>query len=466
MNRSISDQPAAEFFTPERQQRLDLITHLIPNSRQPVLLRSPAEAGKSYFLKQFRNQASKTWSICTLEADELAISPLDALELALNQLEGGDKSIQARLVAWSHVGRVLVVIVEDAHDLDEGCLSALFKLVEQYSCLRLLLSSSENLGDRIESNCQLIDLEPFSQKQTSEYAKLRVNAKGLEFVNLAGIDDVVLFIETGGLPGRINDVLAQMQINPKKVSQTKKVSSTTFVLSAVVASMLVALLLTYGFWGGDEADVRPKSAIALPAESKRSPEMVLKNEADINLVKLKEVAKDKKISLAEEQEKDLAVDVVKKEIILASVEVKHPPAPIKKVVAEPKIIASPNSVKKSARVKLVETVENAIKTADPKTELDGHHAWLKSQPAKHYTLQLLGVSQEASVQQYIASKKALSGLRYFRNKKDKGSWYTVIYNSYTDRQSAEKEAKNLPKALKGVKPWVRSIESVRADMFL
>jgi len=464
VNRPIDNQLATEFFTPERQQRLDLITHLIPNSRQPILLRGPTESGKSYFLEQFRHQAPKGWPVCTLDADELAISPLDALELALNQLEGGDKSIQARLVAWSHVDKTLIVIIEDVHNLDEGCLKALFQLSEQYSCLRLLASSSENLGESIESGCQLIDLEPFSQKQTSEYAKCRVNAKGLDFINLAGIDEVVLFIETGGLPGRINDVLAQMDVNPEKVSQTKKTSSATFVLSAVVMSVLVALLLTYGFWDGD--DVEEASAIALPGESKRLPEMALKSEGDVDSVTPVVVAiRDKEPDAVDKKVALLPIDVDKKSPILATVKINEPSAVINKVAVEPKAAEVENVVKQPALVKKPEAVKAVIKVSEPKTELDLYHAWLKKQPAKHYTLQLLGVSQEASVKQYLASKKVLSGLRYFRNKKDNGSWYTVIYEDFNDRQSAEKAANSLPKVLKGVKPWVRSIESVRADMF-
>lgn len=131
--------------------------------------------------------------------------------------------------AQSRAGKKVIICVEDVHRLANVHFEFLFGLADTYPCVRLLLTSSENIGESIEERCQLIDIEPFTQKQTAEYARFRVNRQGLAFVNLAGIDDVVLFIETGGLPGRINDVLDSMaQTTPSKLSDEEQQKARPF----------------------------------------------------------------------------------------------------------------------------------------------------------------------------------------------------------------------------------------------
>ncbi|PCI23281.1 MAG: hypothetical protein COB62_00350 [Piscirickettsiaceae bacterium] len=447
-----NSQSQGVFFTPERQQRLDLITHLIPNSRQPILLRGPAESGKSFFLREFKKQAPNNWLICMLEADEMTLSPTDAFESSFDQLENSDKPIRSRLTAWSRIEKIVVVLVEDMHLLDATGIDELFRLSEEHGCLRLLMTSSENLGEEVEGHCQLIDLEPFSQKQTADYAKARINAKGIDFVNLAGIDDVVLFIETGGLPGRINDVLQQMQESPLKAKAVKKGSNTLFILSAVVISLLIAVLLTQGFWF-DEV-VEPESTLALPKEVKKIPSLALNR--DVLIKKPAPV----QIPIEKFDKSPLQEKEVKADIRVEPDQVSEEEMALKEPLIE--IIKA----KKNKVLEKVPTVKKVIQTKVVRNEPLGlNHNWLNAQSTSKFTLQLLGVSQESSAKKYLASKKGVQGLHYFRNKKNDGAWFTVIYGVYTDKASAEAAAKILPKELKGVSPWLRSIQDVQSDMY-
>ena len=465
MSANQNSEPLALFFTNERQQRLDLVTHLIPNSRQPILLRGPEASGKSFFIGQFVKQAPKSWLVFAIEADELAISPIDSIELAVNAMQHTDKPIQSRLSAWSNQEKVVVALVEGAHLLGSSCFEQLLQLSGDYSCLRLVVTSSENLGDGIEDRCQLIDLEPFTQKQTVEYAKARVNSKGLDFVNLAGIDDVVLFIETGGLPGRINDVLEQMQTNPLRGDIVKTPSSKLFILSAVVGSIVLALFFTYGLWDDNVVDEGPAISISLekgllsdePAKQERLTDVIKPQEqasVPTKLVTAQDEAND------ENHVAELVVEK-KKKITKALAPLIEPSPPMVEETAEgavqSKVVKSIITPPKPD----VKVVEKMVK----KTPLMLHHEWLRSQPPKNYTLQLMGVSEEQSIKQYIASKEDVKGLRYFRHKRNNGAWYTVIYGMYAEKGLAEKAAKSLPKQLKNIKPWVRSIESVNADIF-
>jgi len=455
-----SQQPIL-FFTQERQQRLDLIMHLIPNSRQPVLLRGPDAAGKSFFIGQFVKQAPKEWLVCALEADELLVSVLDSIELAVNTVQQTDKAIHSRLSAWSDQEKVVVALIEDAQLLGSECVEQLFQLRQEYSCLRLLITSSENLGDDVEGRCQLIDLEPFTQKQTIEYAKTRVSSKGLNFVNLAGVDDVVLFIETGGLPGRINDVLDQMQKNPLRDGAIKKPSNKLFIMSVVVVSIVLAVFLTYGLWGEDVVDEGP--VLAIPLEKDLASGEHIKKTHQAELVKAQESANvlTKPVIVGNKDNRAEEGVVKEEEITKSLAPLIEPSLPvIEKAVKQ---VSPPDAVKSiiTPPEPDVKVVEKLIK----KTPLALHLEWIKAQSPTSYTLQLMGASEEKSIRQYIASKKDVVELSYFRHKRNNGAWYTVIYGTYADKTSAEVAAKSLPPQLKNIKPWKRSIESVNKDLF-
>jgi DamX protein len=454
-------QQSTLFFTQERQQRLDLVMHLIPNSRQPILLRGPEAAGKSFFIGQFVKQVPKNWNVCALEAEELVISALDALDMAFKAVQQTDKSIQSRLSAWSSQEKVVVALIEDAHLLGSECFEQLFQLREEYSCLRLFFTSSENLGEDVEGRCQLIDLEPFTQKQTIAYAKERISSKGLGFVNLAGIDDVVLFIETGGLPGRINDVLDQMSTNPLQGERIKKPSNKLFIMSAVVVSIVLAIFLTYGLW--DEKVIDEGFVLAIPSENNALSGEQFKKAQPTDIVKVQEIAdvSPKPIMVKEKGNNAEVASEKEEKIKLPLVPSSEPPLPVvEKAVEQMDSSDVVNSIitPQEPDIKVVEELTK-------KTPLALHIEWITAQSPTRYTLQLMGASEEKSIKQYMASKKDVVGLRYFRHKKDSGAWYTVIYGEYAEKKLAETATKNLPKQLKNIKPWVRSFESVNKDLF-
>lgn len=455
------------FFTDDRQRRLDLVLHLIPNSRQPILLRGPEASGKSFFLNIFRDQASDEWFVCVLETDELMVSPVDAIEQAANVEFGTEKPIQQRLAAWSEQGKVIVAIVEDAHFLDVNCLNKLYALAENTPCLRLIISSSDNLNGDIESRSQLIDLEPFTQKQTLDYAKFRINKGNLDFVNVAGIDDVVLFIETGGLPGRINDVLEQMRLNPANTEPVQSKNNSWFVMSAFLAAALVAIALTAGFWS-DETSV-DQQVLDVPKENQTIVEE--KNVLDVEIKPpIQQQSKEPEALINNEKKAAKPFEQSMEEKALIKPDAEHSPqVPLKRHSSESRTVKETINSELAESKKVLKVIEpNKVEKEHADEDVSSHnkhHKWLLAQKASHFTLQLMGVSKEASAVQFITSKSDVKELRYFRHKRQAGAWYTIIYGLYTDRESAEKASRNLPKQLGSVKPWVRSVESVRSDMF-
>ncbi|ORU92251.1 MAG: hypothetical protein A6F70_02290 [Cycloclasticus sp. symbiont of Bathymodiolus heckerae] len=457
------------FFPADRQQRLDLILHLIPNTQQVILLRGPEQSGKSFFIRQFQAQADEAWRVCLLPAKNLldGDAPLQICADAFDALEGNEKQILVRFTSWSKAGKKVIICVEDAHQLDESRFNFLFQLSESYDCLHILLTSSENLGEAVESRCQLIDIEPFTQKQTSEYARQRINKNGLDFINVAGLDDVVLFIETGGLPGRINDALSQMIHLPSKQSEKPEETKPFPLLWAVGMAFVVVVLVLSLFSGSEEkvtGNVVEKIRLESPAEvvvkaSEHKPPVV-------------------KQSVRVEKKSDFAlVNVVQPQVeepLVKAIVLPKKEAPILQKEVSKNIIAAiqektEQAVESEAGEGPKELSKIKVSVVNPKKTLSliqKDHAWINEVNGQHYTLQLLGVSQEESAVEYVQAHRAISALHLFQNKRNKGHWYTVIYGNFNSKNDAMRAAKELPITLGKLQPWARSFDAVRNDMYL
>ena len=156
------------FFPEQRQQRLDLMMHLIPNSRQAILLRGPKQCGKTFFMQQFKAQADTSWLICFVEARQLveSDSPITACAAAFDQLDGTEKQVVLRLTAWSKANKKVILCVEDAHQLNKEQFDFLFNLAQEFACVHLLFTSSENLSSELEAQCLVKSRRSITQNIT------------------------------------------------------------------------------------------------------------------------------------------------------------------------------------------------------------------------------------------------------------------------------------------------------------
>lgn len=458
------------FFPAERQRRLDLILHLIPNTRQVILLRGPVQSGKSFFIGRLQNQIDESWQFCSILADQLmqTEAPLQVLADAFNGLEDKHNQILIRLEAWSKLGQKVIVCIENAHQLNTELFAFLFKLSDNYECIHMILTSSENLGESVESRCQLVDLEPFTQKQTTQYAKKRVQKKGIELVNLAGFDEVVLFIETGGLPGRINDVLEQI---PNQVASdgSKKAANGLPIMWLVGAAMLLTGALLVVLYPEKES-----GSIETVAQSKGG----YNEERPVDSLALDEVIKLPIKIKAEPAKKNLIVETGLEPIVLPAVPVRASDIItqnlIKKNSPTEDNISLQGSEPKNTKLNTSRDAENSVGQKEEKiiAEIPKKPAgiqigtdWIKSRDKNHYTLQLLGVSTEESAHKYILKHKELKSLYFFQNKKNDGKWFSVIYGDFVSKEKAVQASRNLPPSLGRLKPWVRSFGGLHADLY-
>lgn len=138
------------------------------------------------------------------------------------------------------------------------------------------------------------------------------------------------------------------------------------------------------------------------------------------------------------------------------------PAPVPAVVPP---IATPETSASQARATppqqaVILPPQQASSAASSRRE-----AWLMQKPAKHYTLQLMGSLDEASVVSFIqAQAEQAAQLSYFESRYRGQPWYVVVYGDYPNRDAAVEAISRLPESLRKQQPWARSFLSVHQDI--
>ena len=87
-------------------------------------------------------------------------------------------------------------------------------------------------------------------------------------------------------------------------------------------------------------------------------------------------------------------------------------------------------------------------------------SWLLGQKASSYTLQLLGVQDEASIERFLRRHGLQEKAAYFRTMRDNRAWFSVVYGIYPDRAAAVEARSSLPGELRDSGVWPRSIASI------
>jgi len=218
------------FLTPELNQRLDLLRHLVVNSVRIPLVKGLAGSGKTTLLERLLQMSFADWRPCRIDADSM-LQP-DQLYARLGdcfEVPGGvEPSPDALLHRCGELvaeGCIPVVLVDDAHLLPPSTLEALLGLYHAPPAegvnLRVLLFALPQIEDRIRASrfqaaarqtLQTLDLLPMNREQTEQMVEQILRAAGLsDPVNVTTAQLDRIFRESRGLPGEIGKQVEALQ---------------------------------------------------------------------------------------------------------------------------------------------------------------------------------------------------------------------------------------------------------------
>lgn len=89
---------------------------------------------------------------------------------------------------------------------------------------------------------------------------------------------------------------------------------------------------------------------------------------------------------------------------------------------------------------------------------------LLSWPEGHYTLQVLGVSKEASVKAYVERQSNKEYMRIYKSQRSGKPWYVVVVGRYDSAQQARQAISGLPEVQRNASPWVRQVSAVQEEI--
>ena len=90
--------------------------------------------------------------------------------------------------------------------------------------------------------------------------------------------------------------------------------------------------------------------------------------------------------------------------------------------------------------------------------------WLDARNPAHYTIQLSSSRREKSARDFIRRHYLDSGAMYAPVESKGATWYAVFYGTYSSREAAMEAVAALPADLQAGEPWVRSIDTVQAQV--
>ena len=141
-------------------------------------------------------------------------------------------------------------------------------------------------------------------------------------------------------------------------------------------------------------------------------------------------------------------------IIQVKKEKKVPPEPMKTALpkkdSQPRILPQPE----------VQPESIGFKSAVPEIQRE---EWLLSQEGTAYTIQIIGVSSEDSLFDFVKRNGMLkqNKMAYYESTFRGKPWFQLLYGIYPDKRTARLAANKLPENIRQAGPWIRKISTVQ-----
>jgi DamX protein len=244
-------------ITQERTRGLELLIHLISNSREALVVCGPEGIGKSTFLKALQERKIESCFYCLVQGN--ADLSFEKIQEQTAQVIKPDQQIQAlpgilRLVE-SQLKKIVLMIDEAGH-LAPGLINTIIEYAAKNPVLRVIFVLThddlfvKNRSDTAMDDCHLIEIPPLSEKQCGKFLQYLATKLRSQVVFNEVSDDMIeaVYRETQGIPGRIIAELPGLE-------DSKQSNNSLWILVVAVAG-LVALALGMQWFSASEYNIK------------------------------------------------------------------------------------------------------------------------------------------------------------------------------------------------------------------
>ncbi len=506
------------FYTPALKGLIQQLTHLAFFGDGISVVTGQKGSGKSALaceLGEHLDQAHDVVSLSLhsdLELAECVEKISRALGVAqVDSLSVGEmlSELRAFVQTLSQENKLVVLVIDDAHHLDDQAVGALVSLLQgapqSHAGLHLVLFSEPGLDGRIDA-LQIIDvavydfdLPNFSPTELSQFLsrdpaieetlnsslvqKIWVNAKGLPGAALALVN------ESGSAEGD---------------SGTSKRNRFDFGVpyGHIAAIGVLALVLLWSLVGREgEVEEPPKAKVVAPGVV---PGTVPADGAAESAEVAEEYTGSSSIAVSQSNEEDSDADVIEgtgldgdealfvqdsaDEPALVDSEAALPseePLEVGDIAPaddENEMLSGDNEAEamyeasSDAAVPLevaapsVNEVEEVIEPPSRHMNLSATMAltepevFLMAQNPDFYSLQVIAASKKPLLEAYMARQPNRDTLYMYRGTREGKSWYVVVQGVYSSREAAMKGLRMLPKEQSKAGPWPRKLSAIQEEI--
>lgn len=431
----FTDDTRSDLFYPDasRLRCLNLIRDHLRRGGAPLLVTGRDGVGKTALLDYLWSGTGPDWQVIALPSAAPAGELLEQLAAALGAAADADAAslderLKEALESQTASDRVVVMVVDDADRLSGPALEALLAVTQAVpgSNLRLLLAGSAELPQRpplvaFTPQPEEVSVPPLDEAGVAGYLDHRVRAAGMPADWLTPERCRTLWRASHGNPRVLNrlgrQALAAQEIPaPRKrlagFPQRRQPMLAGAVLGAVLAVGAAAWLVI----GGTESEPEvTELALVEPSEPGEAPRSAVHPEPE-------------------------AVDGE------AAPEV-------------PRVMAL---ILERPRGHETRPADTGIPMNE---DGDRDAAWLLAQDETAYTIQLIGVHREATLDAFLASHPLdQDRIARFQVDYQDRPWHVLVFGLYADRDSADRAVSELPEALRERGVWVRPLASIQRDI--
>ncbi len=171
-------------------QRLDLLTHLTQFGEAVVLVSGAPGSGKTTLLTRFVEQTNSQWRLCLIDgADDFAQFPRRLAEVLATGSFSSEQELLGHWVAQTDSSQLLVILVDDADQLDETALARLSALCTQpwANRMRIILfgvpEAQQGMKQAFEqgtpsTSTQQLEMPRLNEEETASYLMYRLAVAG------------------------------------------------------------------------------------------------------------------------------------------------------------------------------------------------------------------------------------------------------------------------------------------------
>ncbi len=474
--------PGFKFFTPQRKPVLAQLHHLARFGGQVMVVTGPRGSGKTLLRQALVASTNKDAAQCVVTSGREAGSAA-ALVATLCQAVGvPEKSVAAlleRAEQMHEIGMQLYVVVDDAHQLDAESLQLLADLsqIDAKFAPKVFLFGEDVLAGTLvtvdmpddQPWYHRISLQALSLDETREYLAQRLEGAGQSIELFSDAQVAWIHEESGGWPGRINETARRaLEDDREDAAPVGAARAPIIPRRSLIALVLVSIGVVAAWMMGDNEPAAPATTVL------ELPEPV----TTVDTTSLAAASTPPPAEPVDPMEaaSDMPED-------LALLETPQDATPSAGLADAPAIAPPPPAAaSQSSGATGVEAVESepvapVAPVAAPATQSPSQQradssssavteasSWYRQQPGDRYVLQLLGSHSKQAALDFMSAHKEVSDLHYFETRHEGKPWFVVTKGAYAGRQQAQAAVNQLPGPLRQLKPWPRTIASIRQSM--